>query len=80
MADGQAGGQFVEGRSRMFFDVGLKFFGVELAPSPPAGFRGERAALGGGQIAVDRAPPQVEAAGRLDLGTARLEKFHDPLP
>ena len=65
---------------RMFLDVGLKFFGVKLAPLPPARFRRKRAALGGGQIAVDRAPPQVEAACRLNFGTARLQKFHDPFP
>ena len=80
MADGQAGGQFVEGGIRMFFDVGLKFFRVELAPCPPARFRGERAALGGGQIAVDGAPPQGKAAGGLNLGAARLQTFHNPFP
>jgi hypothetical protein len=78
MADGQTGGEFVERGVGLFLDVGRKFLGVELAPLPPACFRGERARFGGGQIAIDRAPPHVKAAGRLNLGTASLEKFDDP--
>jgi hypothetical protein len=78
MADGQAGGEFVEGGVRMFLNVGRQFFGVELAPLAPAGFRGERPRLGGGKVAIDRAPGQVEAAGRRHLGTPGLKKFHHP--
>lgn len=78
MADGKAGGEFLERGVRMFSDVGLKFLGIELAPFPPGRFRGERPRLGGGQIAVDRAPPHVKAARRLDLGTAGLNKLDDP--
>ena len=62
----------------MPFNGRLKFLRIERAPLAPAGFRGERARFGGGQIAIDRAPPQVKAPRRCNLGTAGLKKFHDP--
>lgn len=80
MADGQGGGEFLERGIRMFFDVGRKFLGIQRAPFPPARFRGERARFGGGQIAINRAPPHRKAAGRLDLGAASLKKLHHPFP
>ena len=80
MADVKDGLEFFERCVRMLFNVGLKFLGIELAPFAPACFWGERAVFGGGQIAVDRAPTEVKAARRLDLGTASLKKFHDPFP
>ena len=80
MADGQGGGEFVERGVGKFFDVGRKFLGIELAPFPPVRFRGEGAGLGGGQIAVDGAPPQVKTPRGFNFGTARLQKFHNPFP
>lgn len=80
MADGEGGGEFLKRGIRMFLDVGRKFLGIERAPFPPARFGGERARFGGGQIAINRAPPQVKAAGRRDLGPAGLKKLHHPLP
>lgn len=80
MADGQGGGEFLERGIRMFFDVGRKFLGIERAPFPPARFGGERARLGGGQIAINGAPPHRKAPGRLDLGAASLKKLHHPFP
>lgn len=80
MADVKDGGEFLKRGLGMLFDVGRKFLGIKRAPLAPAGFGGERARFGGGQITIDRAPPQIKAAGRLHLGTTRLKKFHDPLP
>ena len=80
MADVKDGGEFLERGIRMFFDVGRKFLGIERAPFAPARFRGERAGLGGGQIAINRAPPHRKAAGRLNLAPAGLKKLHHPLP
>lgn len=80
MADGHGGGEFLERGIRMFFDVGRKLLGIKRAPFPPARFRGERAGLGGGQIAINRAPPHRKAAGRLDLGATALKKLHHPFP
>ena len=80
MADVKDGGEFFECGIGMLFNVRLKFLGIERAPLAPACFGGERARFGGGQIAIDRAPPQRKAAGRLDLGAASLKKFHDPFP
>ena len=56
MADVKDGLEFFERGVRMLFDVGLKFLGIE------------------------RAPTKVKAPRRLDLGTASLQKFHDPFP
>ena len=80
MTDRQAGGEFFKRGVGVFFDVGRKFLGIQLAPFPPARFGGEGASLGGGQIAVNRASSQVKTTCRLNLGTARLKKFHDPFP
>jgi len=71
---------FLERGVRMFFDVRLKFFGVELAPFSPAGFRGERAGLDGVEIPVNGTPAQVEAPGGLGFGAAGLDEFHHPFP
>ena len=79
MADSQRGGEFLERGIRMFFDVGRKLLGIQRAPLPPARFGGERT-CGGGQIAINRASPHRKAAGRLDLGAARLKKLHHPFP
>ena len=78
MADAKDDFQFFERGVRMFFDMGRKFLGIKLAPFPPGRFRGERPRLGGGQIAVDRAAAEVEAARRLGLGTAGVKKLDDP--
>ena len=80
MADLKDDGEFLERGIGMLFNVRLKFLGIERAPLAPAGFRGERPGLGGGEVAIDRAPGQLEAAGRLDLGAARLKKLHHPFP
>lgn len=80
MADVKNGGEFLKRGLRMSFDVGRKFLGIERAPLAPAGLGGERARFGGGQIAIDRAPPQRKAAGRLDLGAAGRKKLHHPFP
>jgi hypothetical protein len=80
MADSQGGGEFLERGIGMLFNVRLKFLGIERAPSAPACFRGERARFGGGQIAVNRAPPHRKAASGLDLGAAGLKKLHHPFP
>ena len=80
MADLKDGGEFLERGVGMRLNVRRKFLGIQRAPLAPAGFGGERPRLGGGQITIDRAPPQIKAAGRLNLGTASLKKFHDPLP
>ena len=80
MADGENGLQFFERGVGMFLDVRLEFGGVELAPGTPARFGGQRLGLGGGEIAVNGAPGDAEAAGGFDLGAAGLEKLHHPLP
>ena len=80
MADGQGGGDFFERGVRLFLDVGCKFLRIKLAPFPPARFRGQLASFGGGEVAIDRAPSQVETPCSLNLGTASLKKFHDPFP
>jgi hypothetical protein len=71
---------FLEGRVGMFADVRLEFFGVELAPFPPTGFRGQGAGLDGREIAVNRTPGQGKAPGGLDLGATRHDEFDDPFP
>jgi len=80
VADAKHGLEFFEGGGGVFFDVGAKLFRVELAPFAPTLFRSERAGLSGRQIPVNRAPPQVKTASRLDLGTAAFEEFDHPLP
>jgi len=80
MTDVKDGLQFFERGIGMLFNVGLKFLGIQRAPLSPACFRGQRATFGGGQIAVNRAPPQIKPPGRLDFGTTRSEEFDHPLP
>ena len=80
MADAKHFLDFLEGGVRMFFDVGLKFFGVEFAPFAPTGFGGEGAGLDGVQIAVNGTPAQSKPPGGLGLGATRLDEFHDSLP
>jgi hypothetical protein len=80
MTDAKHSLDFLECGVRMFFDVGLKFFGVQLAPFSPTGFRGEGAGLDGVQIPVNRTPPQGKAPGGLGFGATRLDEFHHPFP
>jgi len=80
MAHAKHGLEFFECGVRMFFDVRLKFFGVELAPLPPAFFRGQRAFLGGGQIPINGTARQVKPPGGPGLGAAALNEFHHPFP
>ena len=56
MADPKHLLEFLEGGVGMLFNVGVEFFWVQLTPVSPARFRGQRAFLGGGQIAVNGAP------------------------
>jgi len=79
MADAEHGLQFFERGVRMFFNVCRKFFGVELAPSSPTGFRRQRILFGGGQIPVNGTPGQRKTPGGLGLGAAALNEFHHPL-
>ena len=64
----------------MFFNVGLKFHRVELAPMPPAFFGREHSLARGGQIAVNRLPSQVKTSGSLNFGTAIIDELHHPFP
>ena len=80
MADPKHLLEFLEGGVGMLFNMGVEFFGVQLAPVSPALFRGQRAFLGGGQIAVNGASTQIETARGLDFGTTRVEEFHHPFP
>ena len=80
MTDIKDGLEFFECGVGMLFNMRLKFLGIQRSPFPPACFGGERARLGGGQIAVNRAPPQIKPPGRLDFGTTRIEEFDHPLP
>jgi len=80
MADTKHFLQFLERGVGVFFDVGLEFVGVKLAPFSPAFFGGQRAFLGSRQIAVDRASPQVKMPGGLYLGAATVKKFDHPFP
>jgi len=79
MADAKDLLEFLEGGVGMLFDVGLKFLRVEFAPMAPAGFGGQRSRLGGRQIAVNRLPAQLKAAGGFDFGTTLVNKLHHPL-
>lgn len=78
MADAKDGFEFFERGGGVGLDMGLELLGIEFAPFPPTRFRGQGVRLGGGQIAVHRAPPQVKAPRRLGLGTPGLNKFDDP--
>ena len=80
MADLEDGLDFLERGVGMFFNVGRKFLGVELAPFPPACFRGERAVFGGGQIAINGTPRQSKPPDGLGFGAAALKEVHHPFP
>jgi len=75
MADAKNPLEFLERGVRVFLDLGVELLRIEFAPVPPTGFGGERAGLGGGQIAVDGATPQAETPSGLHLGTALLDEF-----
>jgi hypothetical protein len=80
MTDVKDGLKFFECGGGLLFNLGLKFLGIQCAPFSPTCFRGERARFGSGQIAVNRAPPQLKPPGRLDFGTPRLQTLDHPLP
>jgi len=80
MADAKHPLEFLEGGGGVFFDMGAEFLRIELAPFPPALFRGERAAFGGVQIAINRTPGQIKPPGGLGFGTTALNEFDHPLP
>jgi len=64
----------------MFFDMRLELLGVELAPMPPALFRGQRALFGGDEIPINGTPSQIKPPGGLGFGAAALNEFHHPFP
>jgi len=80
MADRKHPLKFLEGGVGMLLDVDLEFLRVEFAPVAPAVLGGQRSRLRGGQIAVNRPPPQIKAPGGLGFGTAALNEFHHPFP
>ena len=80
MADAKGGLQFVERGVRLFLDVGLELGGIEFTPGAPTRFGGQGLGFGGGEVAVNRAPGDLQTTGRLHFGTARLHKLHHPLP
>jgi hypothetical protein len=80
MADAECLLEFLERGIGMLFDVDLKFLRVEFAPMSPACFWGQRPRFQGGQIAVNGAPAEIKAPGRLGFRTAVVYEFHHPLP
>lgn len=68
MTDAKHGLDFLERGVGMFFDMGLKLFGVQLAPFSPTGFGGEGAGLDGFQIPVNRTAPQPKTPDGLGFG------------
>ena len=80
MADVEHLLQFFEGGVGVFFDVRLKFLGVELAPFAPAGFGGEGAGLGGIPIPINRTASQGKPPGSFRFGAAALNEFYHPFP
>jgi hypothetical protein len=80
MADAEHLSEFLEGGVGMLLDVDLEFLRVEFAPMTPAGFGGQRPGLYGDQIAVNSAPPQFKAPGRLGFRTTPLDEFDHPFP
>jgi len=80
MADAKHGLKFLEGGVRVFFDVRLELFRIELAPMPPARFRRQRPLFGGGQIPINGTPGQLKPPGGFDFGTPALNEFHHPFP
>ena len=80
MADGKHPLKFLEGGVGMRFDVNLEFLRIEFAPVAPAFLGGQRSRLRGGQIAVNRPPPEIKAPGGFDFGPALVDKLHHPFP
>ena len=80
MADTKDLLDFLEGGIGMFFDMRLELLGVELAPMPPALFRGQRALFGGDEIPINGTPSQIKPPGGLGFGAAALNEFHHPFP
>jgi hypothetical protein len=80
MAHAKDGLEFFERGIGMFFDVRLKFLGVELAPVSPTCFRRQRPLSGGGQIPINGTPRQIKPPGGLGFGAAALNEFHHPFP
>ena len=80
MADGKDLLEFGQRGVGMFFDVGVEFGRVELAPGTPTGLGGQGVGFDGGQIAVNRAASQRKVLPRRSDGTALLHKSHHPLP
>ena len=61
MADAKHILKFLQRGVGMLLDMRLEFLRVELAPAPPALFRGQRSRLRGIQIPVNRASTEVKA-------------------
>ncbi len=80
MADAECLLKLLERGVGMLLDVDLKFLRVEFAPVSPACLGGQRPRCHGGQIAVNGAPTQFKAPGRLGLGAAVVDEFDHPLP
>ena len=80
MADAKDLLEFLEGGIGMLVDVDLKFVRVEFPPVAPAGFGGQRSRLGGCQIAVNRLPSEIKAAGGLSFGAPVVNELHHPFP
>jgi hypothetical protein len=80
MADAEDPLEFFERGVGVFLDLDLKLLRIEFAPVPPTGFGGERASLGGGEVAVDRAATQIETPSRFGLGSTFLDELDHPLP
>src|SRR5271163_1475896 len=80
MAHAKHGLDFLERGIGMFFDMGLEFFGVELAPGSPTRFWRQGSLLGGDEIPINGTPRQVKPPAGLGLGTTALDEFHHPFP
>ena len=80
MADRKHPLKFLEGGVGMLVDVDLEFLRVEFAPVAPAFLGGQRSGLRGGQIAVNRPPPEIKAPGGLNFGSTLVDKLHHPFP
>ena len=80
MADSKHPLKFLEGGVGMLVDVDLEFLRVEFAPVAPAFLGGQRSRLRGGQIAVNRPPPEIKAPGGLDFGPTLVDELHHPFP
>ena len=80
MADAKHILKFLQRGVGMLLDMRLEFLRVELAPAPPALFRGQRSRLRGSQIPVNRASTEVKALSGFHFGTAVMDEFHYPFP